>query len=281
MTIQEQYIELQKSRKIQSSDILKSKKTIAWEFFRNYTNVSNLEKNLSLNFVLYLAPLKTIRGTNMVCWSVGENIEIYVDNNFAKTNPELTNIQLQHEVLHGLSQVNTGEQFFFGHQYDRTGKSNYTAIDEATTQMFAEDMSGIRLDENTDYLYIIKNIMRVMKAIFGINDIASQYLNNSNDFENHFNEVTSFKFEPFALLMNDVYILSKNSNYNFLNEEQVKELNNKKDKLFDFTTSLINQVAQNDPNIINKICDELNDENIQSKLNIQKKELSNSNIHNR
>ena len=81
--------------------------------------------------------------------------------------------------------------------------------------------------------------------------------------------------------MNDVYILSKNSNYNFSNEEQVKELNNKKDKLFNFTTSLINQVAQNDPNIINKICDELNDENSQSKLNIQKKELSNSNIHKR
>lgn len=281
MTIQEQYIELQKSRKIQSSDILKNKKRIAWEFFRNYTNVSNLEKNLSLNFVLYLAPLKTIRGTNMVCWPVGENIEIYVDNNFATTNPELTNIQLQHEVLHGLSQVNTVEQFFFGHQYDGTGKSNYMAINEATTQMFAEDMSGVRLDENTDYLYTIKNIMRVMKTIFGINDIASQYLNNSNDFENRFNEVTGFKFEPFALLMNDVYILSKNSNYNSLTEEEVKELNNKKDKLFGFTTSLINQVAQNDPNIINKICDELNDENIQSKLNIQKIELSVSNIHRR
>ncbi len=33
MTIKEQYIELQKSRKIQSSDILKNKKIIAWEFF--------------------------------------------------------------------------------------------------------------------------------------------------------------------------------------------------------------------------------------------------------
>ena len=281
MTIQEQYIELQKSRKIQSSDILKSKKTIAWEFFRNYTNVSNLEKNLSLNFVLYLAPLKTIRGTNMVNWPNGANNEIYVDEIFATNNPKLMNVQLQHEVLHGLSRSNNGQELCFGHQYNKDDTSNYTGLNEATTQMFAEDMSGVRLDENSDYLYSIKNIMRVMKAIFGINDIASQYLNNSNDFDNHFNEVTSFKFEPFTLLMNDVYILSKNSNYNFLNEEQVKELNNKKDKLFDFTTALINQVAQNNPSIINKICDELNDENIQSKLNIQKKELSNSNIHKR
>ena len=42
MTIQEQYIELQKSRKKQSSDVLNNKKRIAWEFFRNYTDVSNL-----------------------------------------------------------------------------------------------------------------------------------------------------------------------------------------------------------------------------------------------
>ena len=45
--------------------------------------------------------------------------------------------------------------------------------------------------------------------------------------------------------------------------------------------SLINQVAQNEPIIINKICDELNDENIQSKLNIHKIELSDSGIHRR
>ena len=35
----------------------------------------------------------------MVCQPVGENIEIYVDNNFATTNPELTNIQLQHSGI--------------------------------------------------------------------------------------------------------------------------------------------------------------------------------------
>ena len=51
MTIQEQYIELQKCRKQQSSDILNNKKRIAWEYFRSLTDVSNLEKNLSSNFM--------------------------------------------------------------------------------------------------------------------------------------------------------------------------------------------------------------------------------------
>lgn len=281
MTIQEQYVELQKSRKKQSSDVLNNKKRVAWEFFRNYTDVSNLERNLSSNFDLYFAPLRSIRGTNMVSWRVGENKEIYVDENFVLANPELTNIQLQHEVLHGLSQFKNGSQFFFGHQYDGSGMSNYMALDEATTQMFAEDMSGIRLDENTDYLYTVKNIMRVMKTIFGTNNIVGQYLNNSTDFETKFNEVTSFKFEPFALLMNDVYVLSKNKNYGSLTDEQIEELNNKKDRLFNFTSSLINQLAQNDPTLINRICDELKDESIQEKLDVSKIELQESGIHRR
>ncbi len=281
MTIQEQYAELQKFRKKQSSDVLNNKKRIAWLFFRNYTKVNNLEKNLSSNFDLYFAPLRNIRGTNMVSWQVGENKEIYVDENFALTNSELTNIQLQHEVLHGLSQFNNGSQFFFGHQYDGSGMSNYMALDEASTQMFAEDMTGIRLDENTDYLYTIKNIMRVMKTIFGINVVAGQYLNNSNNFEVKFNEITSFKFEPFALLMNDVYVLSKNNNYGSLTDEQIEELNDKKERLFNFTSSLINQIAQSDETLINRICDELNNESIQTKLGISKIELQNSGIHRR
>ena len=144
-----------------------------------------------------------------------------------------------------------------------------------------EDMSGIRLDENTDYLYTVKNIMRVMKTIFGTNNIVGQYLNNSTDFETKFNEVTSFKFEPFALLMNDVYFLSKNNNYGSLSEEQVEELTDKKEKLFNFTTSLINQLSQEDSTLIDRICNELNDESIQVKLGISGLELQESGIHRR
>lgn len=281
MTLEEQYIELQKNRQQQSSDILNDKKRIAWEFFRNYTCLSNLEKNLSSNFILYLAPLRKIYGTNLVNWPNGEKNEIYVDDNFAITNPELTNIQLQHEVLHGLSKSNNGQELCFGHQYNKDDKSNYTGLNEATTQMFAEDMSGIRLDENSDYLYTIKNVMRVIKIIFGTNDIANQYFNNSNIFEQRFNQVTSFKFEPFVLLMNDVYMLDKKRKYNSLTQEQIKELEDKKNKLFGFTSNLINQFSQDNPAIIDEICNELNDENIQQKLNIRRTELSDSNIRKR
>lgn len=276
MTIQEQEIELQKYRKQQFSDILNNKKRIAWEFFRNYTCISNLEKNLSSNFILYLAPLNKIHGTNMVNWPNGANNEIYVDEIFAINNPKLINVQLQHEVLHGLSRSNNGQELCFGHQYNKDDTSNYTGLNEATTQMFAEDMSGVRLDENSDYLYSIKNVMRVIKIIFGTNDIASQYFNNSNDFEERFNQVTSFKFEPFVLLMNDIFMLDKKRKYGLLTQEQIKDLEDKKNKLFGFTSNLINQFAQDNPIIIDEICNELNDENIQQKLNIKRTELFDS-----
>lgn len=281
MTIQEQEIELQKYRKQQSSDILNNKKRIAWEFFRNYTCIGNLEKNLSSKFILYLAPLNKIHGTNMVNWPNGANNEIYVDEIFATNNPKLMNVQLQHEVLHGLSRSNNGQELCFGHLYNKDDTSNYTGLNEATTQMFAEDMSGVRLDENSDYLYSIKNVMRVIKIIFGTNDIASQYFNNSNDFEERFNQVTSFKFEPFVLLMNDIYMLDKKRKYGLLTQEQIKDLEDKKNKLFGFTSNLINQFAQDNPIIIDEICNELNDENIQQKLNIKRTELFDSSFRRR
>lgn len=46
MTLQEQYVELQKYRKKQFSDILNNKKRMSWEYFRNFADVSNLEKNI-------------------------------------------------------------------------------------------------------------------------------------------------------------------------------------------------------------------------------------------
>ena len=184
--------------------------------------LNNVERIFASDSVRAIASAKCLAEKNNI------KIELYVDEIFAQNNPELTNIQLQHEVLHGLSRSNNGIELCFGHQYDKDKKSNYTGLNEATTQMFAEDMSGVRLDENSDYLYVIKNVMRVIKIIFGTNDIASQYFNNSNIFEERFNRVTSFKFEPFALLMNDVYMLDKKRKYNLLTQEQIKDLADKK-----------------------------------------------------
>lgn len=273
MTLKEQYVELQKYRKIQSSEIINNKKRNVWEFFRSLTNVSNLEKNLSSNFLLYIAPLKQIRGTNMVTWPVGTNIEIYVDEIFSISNHELVEIQLTHEVLHGLSETVDGKQYFFCHEYDGSGDSKYLGINEATTQMFTEDIEQIRLDEKTDYLYTIKNIMRIMKSLFGVKFIADQYLNNANRFEDEFNIAADFKFEPFVALVNDVYKLSKTNFYGSLTPEQLEKLQVKQTNLLNFTANLIHQFSQNNSSIINTICDELKDEKFQERLNLTRQEI--------
>lgn len=279
MSIEEQYQELLKYRKIQPSSILINKKANAWEYFRNLTNVSlrNLENNLRNNIQMYYAPLRQIHGSNLVCWPVKNGDEIYIDEEFALKNELLANIQLQHEVLHCLANRINGEQSHFGYVYDRkSGKSNYIGINEATTQMFAEDISGIRLNEKTDYLFFIKNIMRVMKVLFGEELIAGQYLNNNIDFTLRFNDLTSYKFEPFSLLMNDVYYLSKNKMYGSLNEKQIEELNKKQQILLIFTTNLINQFEKNDKDIVRKVCQEIQDYSFLDNLNLQTMNISSS-----
>ena len=67
----------------------------------------------------------------------------------------------------------------------------------------------------------------------------------------------------------------------YIAENNNIKLNDKKERLFNFTSSLINQIAQSDETLINRICDELNNESIQTKLGISKIELQNSGIHRR
>lgn len=249
------------------------------EFFRNITNVNSLEKNVVMNPPLYYAPLKQIHGSNMVSWPVQNGSEIYVDENFAINNKELVDIQLQHEILHNLANHINGKQSFFGYLYDGSGKSNYIGINEAVTQMFAEDISGIRLSEGKDYLCFIKNIMRVMKVLFGKESVAGQYLNNDLNFTNVFNEKTSYKFEPFSILMNDVYYFSKNKRYSSLNETQNEELERKQQSLLDFTSNLIQQISQDNKLIINEICSEVQDASFLEKLGLNPSDLSSTVNH--
>lgn len=100
----------------------------------------------------------------MVCWPVDEGNEIYVDENFALNNKVLVDLQLQHEVLHALVHNVDGEQVFYGVS-DYDDKANYIGIIEATTQMFTEDITNIRLDAKTNYLFFIENIMRVIESV--------------------------------------------------------------------------------------------------------------------
>lgn len=275
MTLQEQYIELQKYRTQQPSDILINKKRKIWEYFRHFVNVSNLEKNISNKFSLFFAPLKQIHGATMVCWPVGDTKEIYVDEDFVKMNPELTSVQLTHEVLHGLSQFKVGKQHIFGHECKDDSALKYTGIDEATTQMFTEDIEKRRLSKEEDYLYFLKNIMRVMKALFGKEIIANQYLNNGNQFEEEFNKLTSYKFEPFVVLMNEVYILTKKYRHKNITEEQLRQLLKKQQTILDFIYTLIQQYSQINSDIIDQICNEVIDEKFLQNLNIASIERQN------
>ena len=278
MTINEEYQELLKYRKIQPNNILVEKQRNAWLYFRNITNVTNLEKNINSKSPLYYAPLKQIHGSNMVSWPVQSGSEIYVDEEFAINNEKLVNIQLQHEILHNLANRINGNQSFFGYLYDGSGKTNYIGINEATTQMFAEDIIGLRLDEETDYLYFVKNIMRIMKVLFGKALLAGQYLNNDLGFTSAFNDRTSYKFEPFAKLMNDIYYLSREKKYKSLSESQMGELIKKQQSILDFTSGLIHQFSKDDKEIMNDVCFEIQDDLFIKKLNLQSFGNSNS-IH--
>ncbi len=282
MTINDEYQELLKYRKKQPSNILVEKQRNAWAYFRNITNVTNLEKNINSNPPFYYAPLNQIHGSNMVSWHVQNGSEIYVDEEFAVNNETLVYIQLQHEILHNLANRVNGNQSFFGYSYDGSGKSNYIGkyigINEATTQMFAEDIIGLRLDEKTDYLYFVKNIMRIMKVLFGKELLAGQYLNNNLDFTIAFNDRTSYKFEPFAQLMNDIYYLSLKKKYRSLSESETEALTKKQQFILDFTSRLIHQFLNYNKDIMNDVCFEIQDDLFIKKLNLQSIDNSNS-IH--
>lgn len=277
MTIEEKYQELVKYRKIQPNNILIEKQRNAWEYFRRITNVSNIEKNINSNSPLYYAPLRKIHGSRMVSWPVQGGAEIYVDEEFAIDNEELVRVQLQHEILHNLANRINGKQSFFGYEYDGSGKSNYIGLNEATTQMISEDITGVRLDEETDYLYFVKNIMRVMKVLFGEELIVDQYINNNFNFTNAFNEKTNSKFEPFALLMNEIYYLSIDQKYNSLSNGKSEELMKKEQSLLDFTSSIIKQLSKDNKDLIKDISTELQDDSFIKRLNLQTLEKTQSN----
>ena len=64
----------------------------------------------------------------------------YVDENFAINYPVYTNVQITHEVLHGLSRTIDGNPQIFGHISTGHERSIYVGIDEGVTQLFTEDI---------------------------------------------------------------------------------------------------------------------------------------------
>lgn len=234
------------------NELVKNLKRKAWEYFRNLTNVTNLESNMSRNITVYSAPLLEIHGSNLVNWPVDNDNEIYIDENFLK-DPNNANIivcQIMHEISHGLSQFKNKKQLFFGHKVEEC-----QGIEEATTQMYAEDITGIRLSEEEDYMFSIKTFMRICKILVGEDKLASQYLNNDLSFEEKFNNISSGKFMEFANAMNSIYRLCKQRKYGY--NIDLQDLETREANMLKFLGNIVDKQLDTRPGIVNQLENEL------------------------
>lgn len=234
------------------NELVKNLKRKAWEYFRNVTNVTNLESNMSRDITVYSAPLLEIHGSNLVNWPVNNDNEIYIDENFLK-DPNNANIivcQIMHEISHGLSQFKNKKQLFFGHKVEEC-----QGIEEATTQMYAEDITGIRLSEEEDYMFSIKTFMRICKILVGEDKLASQYLNNDLSFEEKFNNILSGKFMEFANTMNSIYRLCKQRKYGY--NIDLQDLETREANMLKFLGNIVDKQLDTRPEIVNQLENEL------------------------
>lgn len=233
------------------NELVKNLKRKAWEYFRNLTNVTNLENNMSKDTAVYSAPLLGIHDSNLVNWRVANGNEIYIDKNFLKgpNNDNIIVCQIMHEISHGLSQFKNGQQLFFGHGIECQG------IEEATTQMYAEDITGIRLSEEEDYMFSIKTFMRICKILVGEDKLASQYLNNDLSFEEKFNNISSGKFMEFANAMNNIYRLCKQRKYGY--NIDLQNLETQEANMLKFLGNIVDKQLDARPEIVNQLENEL------------------------
>lgn len=259
---QEKYNSLKETRQLLNPNKIDNIKKQSLYYFSDLNiDLVNLEKNFQIPMTFYKAPVRKIHNTNLVNWHINNGNEIYIDELFL-LNPEnesILNCQLTHEILHTLSQSTTNKQLCFGHNTPLL-----TGLDEATTQILAEDIIGIRLSEQEDYLYFIKNIMRVMKVITGEELLADQYLNHNHSFEQTFNKISSNNFEYLVTKLNQIYNLSKKEWYQTISNSEKLHLAILKKQLLKFTKIIIE--AQEVPD--NKIITELQDEKFLKLLKI-------------
>lgn len=201
----EKYNKLKQNSNSLDKGILESKKSKISTYLKNVRiNDSRVNNNLYFDIQLYSAPVREIYNSTFIYYYDA----IYLDKEFI-SNPQNTNIvncQLTHEILHCLNNDEKGRQYFFGHLVDQ----NYIGIDEATTQLFTEDIEQTYLTEQQDSrLYFIKNIMRILKIVFGQDLLFKQYLNINNEFENTVNNLMNNEqwIKDFALMMTKYYTL--------------------------------------------------------------------------
>lgn len=225
----------------------------------------NFVENLNNQIELFSGPVTDIIDSFLVTIShASGGSDIFVDEATLRKDPLLIIVQIIHELLHALSRCFKNEMFFhFGHPRNNM----FTGVDEAATQMFAEDLLGYRLDEKRNYLYFIENILRITKVIFGSKMIADQYFQNSfdNNFENNFNAATNNRFDEFVDLMNNVYILSKKRYYQGNDEKSDGYF---EQKLLDIIDKLITISKKSDPTLLDRIREEVGDESFLNQLTV-------------
>ncbi|MBQ7136768.1 MAG: hypothetical protein IJO43_02170 [Bacilli bacterium] len=272
-TFSDEYIKLKQTRTLMNQDIIKNKKRMIWEYFRSFNdvNITNLEQNISKNTFLFKAPLFLIHGSNMMSCGNEDIDEIYVDEGFAanKKNIRVIKHQSTHETLHSLCRK---QGIRFGRPITKDNEY-LKGINEAATQVFADDTENDELGPEDDYLYFIKNIMRIMKNAVGPSLLANQYLNNDISFEQKFNEITDGKFDDFAFIINNIYILSKNRHYKTISTDEEEMLIAHEKIILDFTSSFIRKVAITDPTIYQRIKEDFFNQEFLTRLNID--ELNN------
>ena len=253
--LDEQYRKLEQTRMILNPRIITSKKDSIKRYFRNFQDVdlTNLEQKIKDTIILYRAPLIQIHGSNMTNWPTNNGDDIYIDINFLtkRENDDIIKHQLTHEVMHSLCRRDN-KKMMFGHEFDKN--SEYLrGINEAVTQIFTDDIENKILSQEEDYLYFVKNIMRVIKNLIGSSLLINQYLNNDMLFEEKFNEFTDNNFEDFAFIMNQIYKLSKEKYYRKITLEEVGALSMYQDLILEFTNSLIKEVGSKEPGIYARI----------------------------
>lgn len=268
----EEYRKLQQTRILLDPTIISNKKSKILGYFMNFdatVDLSNLKNRIYSNIILYKAPLFQIHRSNMLNCSTPNSDEIYIDEKFliTKGNEDIIIHQLTHETLHSLCKGNN-RHMVFGHII--TSDNEYMkGINEAVTQIFTDDIENSELGPKDDYLYFIKNIMRIMKNTVGPEFLVNQYLNNNSSFEDRFNEITNEKFNDFAFIINNIYKLNKEKHYGTINEKQNETLISNQDLILKFTSTFVRKVASNDPMVYTRIKDDFFNKEFLSDLKIE------------
>ena len=270
ISLDEQYKRLEQTRMLLNPRIVPIKKESIRKYFREFNNIdlANLEKKMKRNIILYRAPLIQIHGSNMVNWTTNIGDEIYIDLEFLtkRENDDIIKQQLTHEIMHSLCRKDD-KKMLFGHIIDNNN-SYLKGINEAVTQVFTDDIEGKVLEEKDDYLYFVKNIVRILKNSLDVSLLANQYLNNNIAFEDKFNEISDDNFNGFARVINEIYLLSKKKYYFSIDESAENDLIANQKLILEFINVFIEKVSNNDLNVLEKIKKDFNNKDFLKNINI-------------